>query len=106
MARNRIEEGKETIEMMVRIFCKWNMEGDGICSGCQDLLEYARERLDRCPFGEHKPSCRKCRIHCYKPSMRKRMQEVMRFAGPRMLLYHPVVAIKHIIQECKTPPVL
>ena len=26
-------------------------------------------------------------------------EEVMRFAGPRMILYHPVAAIRHLLQE-------
>ena len=28
--------------------------------------------------------------------MRQRMQEVMRYAGPRMLWHHPVTAIGHL----------
>lgn len=99
MAKNKIETEKETIEMMIHIYCKWNMEGAGICSGCQELLEYAHERLNRCPYGQNKPTCRKCPIHCYKPSMKRRIQEVMRFAGPRMLLYHPITAINHLWNE-------
>lgn len=101
MTKNRIEEEKETIETMIHIYCRWNMEGEGICSGCQELLEYAHERLDRCPYGQTKPSCRKCLIHCYKPSMKQRIRVVMRFAGPRMLFLHPVLAVKHMIREIK-----
>jgi hypothetical protein len=29
--------------------------------------------------------------------MRARIREVMRYAGPRMTLYHPVLAIRHLI---------
>jgi hypothetical protein len=29
------------------------------------------------------------------------MREVMRFAGPRMLLFHPVMAIRHLWDERK-----
>lgn len=31
--------------------------------------------------------------------MKERMREVMRYAGPRMLLYHPVAALRHLWQE-------
>ena len=31
--------------------------------------------------------------------MKERMREVMRYAGPRMLLYHPVAALCHLWQE-------
>lgn len=103
MSIDRIKNEKEVIGKMINIYCKWNNEGDGLCSACGELLEYAHERLDRCPFGPNKPSCKNCQIHCYKPDMRKRIREVMRFAGPRMLFYHPVTAIRHLIQERKKP---
>jgi hypothetical protein len=54
-------------------------------------------RLDRCPFGEDKPTCATCPIHCYKPQVRDRIREVMRFAGPRMLWHHPILAIRHVL---------
>jgi len=50
--------------------------------------------MSRCPFGPDKPTCAKCPIHCYKPQVRERVREVMRFAGPRMLLRHPVLAVR------------
>lgn len=56
-------------------------------------------RLDRCKFGNEKPTCKKCPIHCYKPDMREKMRAVMRWAGPRMMLYHPKEAIRHLIRE-------
>ena len=43
--------------------------------------------------------CKKCPIHCYRPQMKERMCKVMRWAGPRMILYHPVAAIKHVMRE-------
>lgn len=61
--------------------------------------KYAHARLEHCPFGE-KSTCRLCTVHCYKPEMRQRMQSVMRYAGPRMLLfYHPIAAIRHLMEE-------
>ena len=32
-----------------------------------------------------------------KPVMRERMRQVMRFSGPRMLLYAPWQAIRHLL---------
>jgi hypothetical protein len=54
-------------------------------------------RLNRCPFGQDKPTCATCPIHCYKPKLRERIREVMRFAGPRMLWRHPILAIRHVL---------
>ena len=48
---------------------------------------------------ENKPTCKKCPIHCYKPDMKEKMREAMRYAGPRMMWYHPIAAIKHLIRE-------
>ncbi len=68
-----------------------------LCPDCEELLRYAHARLDHCPFGERKSSCKKCTVHCYKPAMRERMRLVMRFSGPRMLLYAPWAAIRHLL---------
>jgi hypothetical protein len=60
-----------------------------------ELMNYALCRLERCPFGEDKTTCAKCPVHCYKPAMRARVKEVMRYAGPRMLLHSPMLALLH-----------
>lgn len=96
---NRIEEEKRTVELMVRMYC-WQKEGNAqLCPHCEELLQYAFARLSHCPFAERKKTCKKCTVHCYRPEMRERMREVMRFSGPRMLLYHPWMAIKHLLRE-------
>ncbi|MBR5813546.1 MAG: nitrous oxide-stimulated promoter family protein, partial [Bacteroidaceae bacterium] len=56
-------------------------------------------RLEHCKFGNGKSTCQKCPVHCYKPQMRERMRAVMRWSGPRMLLYYPIDAIKHLIRN-------
>ena len=67
-----------------------------LCPQCQELLTYAHQRLDRCKFGNEKPSCTRCPVHCYKPAMRQQIRQVMRYSGPRMLLHNPVLAIRHL----------
>ena len=96
---SRIEQEKQTVERMVRLYCRKKEGNKQLCPRCEELLGYARIRLSRCPFGENKSTCRQCSIHCYKPEMKERMREVMRYAGPRMLLYHPVAALRHLWQE-------
>lgn len=96
---SRIEQEKQTVERMVRLYCRKKEGNKQLCPQCEELLGYARTRLSRCPFGENKSTCRQCSIHCYKPEMKERMREVMRYAGPRMLLYHPVAALCHLWQE-------
>lgn len=33
--------------------------------------------------------------------MREKIREVMRFSGPRMIFYHLVMAIRHVIESKK-----
>ncbi|MGN0478669.1 MAG: nitrous oxide-stimulated promoter family protein, partial [Hominenteromicrobium sp.] len=58
-------------------------------------------RSDCCPFMETKTFCSNCKVHCYKPEMREKIREVMRFSGPRMIFRHPVTAIRHVIETKK-----
>ena len=92
----RIARERRTIRAMIGIYCRGHGHGDGpLCAECRELLDYANRRLDRCPFGPEKTSCAKCPVHCYKPAMRQRVREVMRYAGPRMIYRHPILALLH-----------
>lgn len=96
-----IDREKRTVQAMVAIYCAdhHGQRPGGPCDACRELLDYSHDRLDRCPYGEEKPSCKACPIHCYKPDPRERMREVMRYAGPRMLWRHPWLALAHLWQE-------
>ena len=97
MRTNKIAREKRTVELMIRLYCRKKEKNGALCSSCEALLSYAHTRLDHCPFGEKKGSCKSCTIHCYKPAMREKMRQVMRFAGPRMLLYAPWETIRHLL---------
>ena len=92
---------KETVLAMVRIYCSGHHHqgGKDVCDDCQGLVDYAFDRLESCKFGGEKPVCSKCSVHCYKPEMREKVRRVMRYAGPRMLVRHPVMAIGHILRS-------
>lgn len=93
---------KRMVSQMIALYCrkKHHTRGD-LCPQCAALDAYAKMRADKCPFMETKTFCSNCRIHCYKPDMRAKIREVMRFAGPRMILYHPVAAIRHVVETKK-----
>lgn len=93
---------KETVAFMIALYChkKHGAKGE-LCEECQALSDYAQLRSDKCPFMEKKTFCSNCKVHCYQPAMRERIREVMRFSGPRMLLYHPVMATSHVIESKK-----
>jgi len=102
----RMSREKHTIEVMIGMYCRAQHENnDMLCIDCQELLEYANNRLDRCPFQENKTTCAKCPTHCYKPVMRERIREVMRFSGPRMMHRHPSLAIHHFVDGRRKEPI-
>lgn len=92
------EREKQLVDDMIALYCKKrHKSGGSLCRECAELSEYARARSDNCPFMEQKTFCSNCEVHCYKPEMRKKIQQVMRWSGPRMMLYHPTAAIRHLI---------
>lgn len=95
-----------TIRAMVRLYCRGhhNAKSRRLCTACAELEEYATRRLERCVFGDAKPACSHCVVHCYSTEMREQIRVVMRWAGPRMLLRHPILAIAHMIDERKPVP--
>lgn len=91
---------KKTVSAMMKIYCARHHDGhDELCGTCATLLTYSHARLDACPYGADKPTCKACPIHCYRPAERAAMQTMMRFAGPRMLFRHPWLSIVHLWKE-------
>ena len=116
----RMKREQKTVERMIGIYCrdhhhhakgeypargyKHPTRGYKLCHECRDLAEYARVRLKNCLFQENKTTCGNCPIHCYKPKMREKIREVMRYAGPRMIWNHPLLAIGHMIDGRRKKP--
>ncbi len=94
-----ISSDQETIRFMIRLYCRKHLKQETPSEEYQQLTDYACLRLARCPFKEKKPTCKNCTIHCYAPEKRKMIQEVMRWAGPRMIFYAPKTAIRHMLQH-------
>lgn len=91
---------EKTLEKMIQIYCR-NTHGSFLndCAECRELMSYARERLARCPFGEKKPVCAKCPVHCYKPGMRGRIKAVMRHSGPKMIFKSPLLTLRYVFRK-------
>lgn len=88
---------KMTIRYMVEIYCRGHHRtGDGLCEECRGLLDYAMERIGRCPYRSRKPACSGCPVHCYRADWREQVRRVMRYAGPRIALRHPILALFHL----------
>ena len=94
---DRITYEKRVVGRMIRLYCTRKERNRELCPECRELLAYAGTRLDRCRYGNRKPVCKVCPVHCYKSSMRERMRRVMRYAGPRLLWYRPFDALGHLL---------
>jgi hypothetical protein len=105
-AKARLRRERRTIAAMIAIHCRDHHRTAGLCEGCAALEAYASERLDRCVYGPEKPTCVNCPIHCYKREKREAVREVMRYAGPRMLLRHPLLATWHVLDGRRPAPEL
>lgn len=102
---DRIEREKRVVGRMIGLYCRAHHgSGGALCPECSELLAYALRRLDGCRFGGAKPPCERCRIHCYAPAYRARIRAVMRYAGPRMLLFSPLDALWHLLRRMKRRP--
>lgn len=115
--KSKIETEKRTVAAMIALYCRGKGHGvysdvsasktlsskrttssssHFLCPECSELLHYAHQRLERCRFGEEKPSCTRCPVHCYRKDMRERIRQIMHYSGPRMLLHDPIMAIRHL----------
>jgi len=97
----RIEREKQTVRKMIELYCRHHLKKDTMPEEYQRLAEFACHRLDHCKYGEQKTACKDCPTHCYAPKEREQIREVMRWAGPRMILYSPKDAIIHIWEKYK-----
>jgi hypothetical protein len=97
---SRLERERKTIAAMIQVHCHDAHDRSHVlCDECADLQGYAFLRLDKCPFGDSKPTCAKCVVHCYKPTMREKIRSVMRYSGPKMTYRHPILALFHMIDS-------
>ncbi|MBE0613015.1 MAG: nitrous oxide-stimulated promoter family protein [Burkholderiales bacterium] len=96
------------IRAMVRLYCRGHDHPgrSPLCEDCAELLDYATRRLERCVFGDAKPTCTNCTVHCYSAEKREQIRQVMKWAGPRMPLRHPILSIYHMFDGKRPAPML
>ena len=95
------EKEMKVVAIMIERYChdKHNTEKKQLCPDCAELLDYAKLRREKCPFGDEKPFCANCKVHCYKPVMRQKIRDVMRYSGPKIALRHPIMTISHLVES-------
>ncbi len=93
------------IEWMIKYNCSKNHSASGLCEDCSSLLRYATIRIEKCPYGDDKPVCSNCTIHCYIPEKRGRIKDVMKFSGPAIIFRKPLTGIRYILKKKLYKPV-
>lgn len=95
---NSIEKKKKILSAMFDIYIKKHQEEkENICS----LRDYAFQRIEKCPNNGKKIYCSSCTIHCFADNERAYIKKVMRFSGPRMMVYHPLMALDHAFSSIR-----
>lgn len=96
------QDEERIVRLMIELYCHKKHKSKGeLCKECKELADYAALRTSKCPFMETKTFCSACKVHCYAPEQKEKIKEVMRFSGPWMLCYHPILAIKHAFVTMK-----
>jgi hypothetical protein len=94
----KTETEKQTLKVMIEIYCRKNHGSPALCNNCNELLHYSMKRIEHCPFGIEKPACNKCIVHCYAPEKREKVKDVMRYSGKRMPFRHPYLSFIHLLK--------
>ncbi len=104
LLKTRRERESIIVQAMIEMYCHENHNSlEALCQECSTLSAYAEKRLLSCMYGEMKPVCKHCPVHCYSPAMREQMRKVMRWAGPKMIYRKPFFAILHLVDNLTAP---
>ena len=67
-----------------------------LCPQCGKLLAHAIIKRSVCPM-DPKPACKHCPNHCYHPTYRRQIREVMKDSGRRMVLHGRLDYLLHLL---------
>ncbi|BEU87655.1 hypothetical protein TAMA11512_11190 [Selenomonas sp. TAMA-11512] len=105
---NRVEKKRlfecDMVLEIISVYChrKHGTQKGELCSDCRALSLYAKDRIEKCPRMAEKTFCSACPIHCYDRERRAKIREVMGYASPWMLIYHPMQFLRHVWYSWKT----
>ena len=63
------------------------------------MIEYCQTQLSHCRWQDEKPPCKFCTSHCYAKKQREQVRLIMRWMGPRMVLYAPLEVVRHLLKK-------
>jgi hypothetical protein len=114
--RTELERDLRTLALFIRIYCKYkHKEAEKVpasmkthdveaiagrpvplCGSCSKLLMHAFTKRTRCPM-DPKPACKHCPDHCYHPTYRAQIREVMKYSGKKLLLSGRLDYLFHLL---------
>ena len=99
----RLLRKTKTLRLMVQMYCErihhHNHYQPKLCPECEETINYALEKSQKCPYKEKASVCETCKIHCYQKEKQEKMKKIMRFSGPKMIFHHPILAIWHLLDK-------
>jgi hypothetical protein len=67
-----------------------------LCEACRKLLVHAVVKRIHCPMNP-KPQCKHCPVHCYHPTYRAKIRDVMRFSGRWLVMRGRLHYLLHLL---------
>jgi hypothetical protein len=67
-----------------------------LCPECTKLLTHAFVKRTHCPM-DPKPACKHCPNHCYHPTYRAQIREVMKFSGRKLVMSGRLDLLVHLL---------
>jgi hypothetical protein len=112
--QEKVQKDLKTLALFIEIHCKghhYNREPVvpvvhkiefsfgkplALCPNCTRLLTHAIVKRMHCPM-DPKPACKHCPNHCYAPTYRAQIRDVMRYSGKHMVLHGRVDYLLHLL---------
>ncbi|MFR7871750.1 MAG: nitrous oxide-stimulated promoter family protein [Fenollaria timonensis] len=64
---------------------------------CYELIMKAFRHTERCPHSFYKTFCHQCPTTCYKLTDLEQIEPIMKYAGRKIILKHPIMGLKFVI---------
>jgi len=87
---------RETVELKTHDLKELMGNSPRLCLDCQKLLAHALVKRTVCPM-DPKPQCKHCPNHCYHPSYRRQIQEVMKYSGRKLAMHGRMDYLLHLL---------
>jgi len=114
--RRRLERDLQSLVRFIEVYCRHRHAGESkrpvdlkhhdvtalagrpvhLCPDCTKLITHAFTKRSNCPL-RPKPQCKHCPSHCYHPTYRKKIQEVMRFSGMKIVMSGRLDYLLHLL---------